>query len=368
MTTSMKQPVGGSSPGVRTSARLLGSSSSLMPRWPVEMTGVEWTLLFEIEALHGLEEFAASELKQTLGIKMVRNRIEYRGRLGPLLSLRTAVAVHRYERFEGSRPHRHPRRSAAPRDAEVRDIDRPLHRIPDQLPRQGLLSDAPRPRQRRSLDGTARASRGGSPRPHPPRSGRLGSPGPRHRPLAVGPTVACGRYARSPARHHGCIMADLAAPRKVDRILNLCCGSGTLLAECRRGRHFIGVDNASTALRAAEANLAAASRTRKVPVPTSLLRADAGRLPLTDRSVDVLLCDLPYGHAIGDHQDNRSLYPVILAEAARVARPGARFAVCTQDMRLFEASISNDWHLENRLRVHQRRAIPAIYLLRNVKR
>lgn len=103
-------------------------------------------------------------------------------------------------------------------------------------------------------------------------------------------------------------------------------------------------------------------------MPTSLIRADAGGgLPFTDRSVDVLLCDLPYGHAIGTHQDNRSLYPAILAGAARVAKPGARFAVCTQDMRLFEASINNDWHLETQLRVHQRRAVPAIYLLRRTE-
>ncbi len=148
------------------------------------------------------------------------------------------------------------------------------------------------------------------------------------------------------------VMVDLAAPRKTDRVLNLCCGSGTLIAECRRGKHFIGIDNADPALQAARANLTAAEQTRKVRVPTSLIRADVGRLPLADESIDVLLCDLPYGHAIGDHQNNQTLYPAILAEAARVTRTGARFAVCTQDMRLLEASISNDWHLEDQVRVH----------------
>ena len=159
-------------------------------------------------------------------------------------------------------------------------------------------------------------------------------------------------------------MTELAALRRDDRVLNLCCGSGTLLAESRRGRHFIGVDDSQPALQAAAANLSAAARTRKLTVPTSLLRADAGRLPLADRSVDVLLSDLPYGHAIGDHQSNRTLYPMIITEAARVARPGARFAVCTQDIRLFEASIGAEWKLEDQLRVRQRRAMPAIYLLR----
>jgi ubiquinone/menaquinone biosynthesis C-methylase UbiE len=338
-----------------------------MPGWAVEMTGDEWTLLFEIEALRGLEEFAASELKQTLGIKMVRNRIDYHGRLAPLLSMRTAVAVHRYERFQGSRP------TVILGDQRLREMlkyatstDRftgfrisspgkdssAMRRVRDSVAAWTGLPEHPEGdllvRIRRDRDGwevlvrlTARSLSA--------RRWRVADmPGALHATMAA-------------------VMADLTAPQRADRILNLCCGSGTLLAECRRGKHFIGVDNSGTALQAAKTNLAAASRTRKVPVPTSLLRANAGRLALTDRSIDVLLCDLPYGHAIGDHQDNRSLYPAILAEAARVARPGARLAVCTQDMRLFEASISSDWHLENQLRVHQRRAFPAIYLLQRVK-
>lgn len=321
-------------------------------------------MLFEIETLHGLEEFAASELKQTLGIKMVHNRVEYRGRLAPLLSLRTAVAVHRYERFEGSRP------TVILGDQRLREmlqfvtsadtftgfrISSPgknsaaMRRVRDSVAASTGLPEHPEGdllvRIRRDRDGwevlvrvTARS-------------------------LSARPW----RVADMPGALHAtmaAVMVDLTAPRKTDRILNLCCGSGTLLAESRRGRHFIGVDNASTALQAARANLVAANRTRKEKVPISLLRADAGRLPLTDRCVDILLSDLPYGHAVGDHQDNRSLYPAIMSEAARVARPGARLAVCTQDMRLFEASISRDWHLETQLRVHQRRAIPAIYLLR----
>lgn len=78
----------------------------------------------------------------------------------------------------------------------------------------------------------------------------------------------------------------------------------------------------------------------------------------------MLLADLPYGHVVGDHRSNRSLYPALLAEAGRVARSGARLVVCTQDKRLFERSLTADWHLVDRLQVHQRRAVPEIYLLR----
>ena len=321
-------------------------------------------MLFEIETLQGLEAFAAAELKQTLGVKLVHNRIDYRGRLAPLLSLRTAVAVHRYERFEGRRPSvilGDQRLRAMLRDATSSDrftgfrISSPgkdsaaMRRVRDSVADwTGLAERADGDllvRIRRDRDGwevlvrlTARSLSA--------RAWRVADmPGALHASMAA-------------------VMVDLAAPRKTDRVLNLCCGSGTLIAECRRGKHFIGIDNTPNALQAAKANLAAADRGRKVKVPTSLVQADVGKVPLTDNSIDVLLCDLPYGHAIGDHQDNRSLYPAILAEATRIAKPGARFVACTQDMRLFEASVSRHWQVENQLRVHQRRAIPAIYLLR----
>lgn len=324
-------------------------------------------MLFEIETLRGLEDFAAAEVKQTLGMKTVHNRIDYRGRLAPLLSLRTAVAVHRYERFEGRRP------SIILGDQRLREMLRyatsndhftgfrisspgkdsvALRRIRDSVTSWTGLPERPDGdlllRIRRDRDAwevlvrvTARSLSA--------RQWRVADmPGALHASMAA-------------------VMVDLTAPRKTDQVLNLCCGSGTLIAESRRGRQFIGVDSDATALQAARANLSAADRTRKVKIPTSLLQADAGRLPLDTRSIDVLLCDLPYGHAIGDHQDNRSLYPAILAEATRVAKPDARFAVCTQDMRLFEASITHSWHLEEQLRVHQRKAVPAVYLLRRTR-
>lgn len=220
-------------------------------------------LLFEIETLPGLEDFAASELKQTLGIKMVRNRIEYRGRLAPLLSLRTAVAVHRYERFEGSRP-------------TVILGDQRLHQMLNlatatdrfsgfRLSSPGKESSA----MRRVRDSVAAWT--GLPEHS---EGDLLVRIRRDRDAwevlvrvtARSLSARQWRVADMPGALHAtmaAVMVELTAPRKSDRVLNLCCGSGTLIAECRHGKHFIGVDNANTALQAASANLAAADRTRR---------------------------------------------------------------------------------------------------------
>jgi tRNA G10 N-methylase Trm11 len=44
----------------------------------------------------------------------------------------------------------------------------------------------------------------------------------------------------------------------------------------------------------------------------SLFKWDATRLPLRDRSVDVVVSDVPYGKRHGSKEDNRRLYPHLL--------------------------------------------------------
>ncbi|CAE8718716.1 unnamed protein product [Polarella glacialis] len=58
-----------------------------------------------------------------------------------------------------------------------------------------------------------------------------------------------------------------------------------------------------------------------------LLRSDCGHLPLPGGCVDVVLCDLPWGRQYGSEVGNADLYPSLLAELARVLRPGTGRAV-----------------------------------------
>ncbi len=117
-------------------------------------------------------------------------------------------------------------------------------------------------------------------------------------------------------------MVELSRPRPSDRVLNLMCGSGTLLVE-RLAREpaasVLGCDLDLATLGGARANLAAAG----LAGTAALARMDATRLGLGDARFDVLLADLPYGHRMGSHEANAALYPAVLQEAARVAA-GAR--------------------------------------------
>ena len=49
-----------------------------------------------------------------------------------------------------------------------------------------------------------------------------------------------------------------------------------------------------------------------------IVQWDAGKLPVRDRSVDVIICDMPFGMKHGNYRVNRRLYPLFFAEMARI--------------------------------------------------
>ena len=190
---------------------------------------------------------------------------------------------------------------------------------------------------------------------------RLGS-----RPLTARPWRVCDMRGALDASV-AAVMVQIAGPAEADRLLNLACGSGTLLVErLRRGPAAlaIGVDLECGALTCARANLIAAGLRSRA----ALIRGDACHLPLAVGTVDKIVCDLPFGMAVGSPPANARLYPALVAEAARVAAPGGRLVVITAARRLFEQAIATrpEWHPMERipLRLPTRGAAicPCIYV------
>ncbi len=158
-------------------------------------------------------------------------------------------------------------------------------------------------------------------------------------------------------------MAQLGEAQPGDTFLNLACGSGSLLIErglAAPAARLIGCDNDPAVLECAAANLAAAG------VAAELQPWDAGNLPLPDQSIDVLSADLPFGHHVGSHRENQALYPHVLAEAARVARPGAICTLISHEIRLLEALLasSDTWQVIQVLPINLRGLHPRIFVLR----
>lgn len=164
------------------------------------------------------------------------------------------------------------------------------------------------------------------------------------------------------------MMNVLTTPQTDDVYVNIACGSGTLGIERMRwgaAAQIIGVDISREILSCAQQNTSTAGVTQHF----HLIEADAGRLPLPDASTDALTCDLPFGQRIGSHQQNTRLYPAVLREAARIAKPDARFIVITHEVKLMETTLQNarQWLLESVTRITLRGLHPRIYVLRRAK-
>ena len=148
---------------------------------------------------------------------------------------------------------------------------------------------------------------------------------------------------------------------------------------------LLGCDVNPEALRCARANVKAAgyapsgkARTAYLPKDRRLLAGlrpeitvcvypwDGRFLPLQSSSVDVLCSDLPFGHDVGSHDENLLLYPLLLKEAARVAKPGARGVFLTHEIRLMESTlnVSQEWELEEILPISINGLNPRIYCVK----
>jgi tRNA (guanine6-N2)-methyltransferase len=159
-------------------------------------------------------------------------------------------------------------------------------------------------------------------------------------------------------------MVRMTRPRPSDSFLNIGCGSGTLLIERlidAQARRVIGCDINPDALAFARENLTAAQLQHFV----ELHDWDARRLNLSDSSIDAICADLPYGIAVGSHDDNIALYPALLEEAARVAKPGASMVLITQEAKLLSSVVreSTAWRQLDEIRIALRGMHPRIFIL-----
>lgn len=145
-----------------------------------------------------------------------------------------------------------------------------------------------------------------------------------HLPASLRPTVAAA-------------MVRLSEPRPDDVFLDPMCGAGTILIEralAGRYRLLLGGDRGTDAVRVARGNVGPRYK------PIEVRQWDATALPLDDASVDKLVSNLPFGEQIGSHEQNRALYPKLLAELVRVVRPGGRLVLLTGERALIRHVIS----------------------------
>ena len=146
------------------------------------------------------------------------------------------------------------------------------------------------------------------------------------------------------------------------RALDLCCGSGTLLLESLAGgaRAGVGVDTDRAALEVARLHLE-----RWGGGGGHLLQADAAATGLRPGTFDYMCANPPWGHRFGRHETADALHDGLLAEADRLAAPGARLVVITHELRRFQAALGRQrqWQVTRRVQLDLRGHHPCIWVL-----
>lgn len=337
---------------------------------------------YEIDVLEGLEEIAREEIRFSLGVQDRAIRVTNPGSMQiiagvdvrALLGLRSVIAVYELLQFDVPRPrallgHQHfSRMSEAAR--QILKLHAPgsfrtlrlgaagehssvLQRLRQELATQlglqpvtdegDLLLRLRRSEQVNGWDVLLRLS---------------------PRPLATRAWRVCN-FPGAPNATLAHAIARLSEPDPQDRLLNICCGSGTLLVErlaLTKAQEAIGCDIDHEALECARANLLAAGMAARV----RLQAWDATALPLDTASINVILADLPFGQLIGSHRENQRLYPRLLSEAARVAAPGARMLLLTHELRLLEAAVADMpelWDVQQVLGVRSGGMLPRVFVM-----
>jgi 23S rRNA G2445 N2-methylase RlmL len=145
-----------------------------------------------------------------------------------------------------------------------------------------------------------------------------------HRPASLRPALAAA-------------MVLLSRPQPADRFCDPMCGAGTILAERALAGPYatlVGGDVDPDAIHAASGNLSRIQGTPLGQGARPLYLWDARSLPFRSRSLDAVVCNLPFGEQIGSHGDNVALYDRFFQQLSRVLRPGGRAVLLTSEKEL----------------------------------
>lgn len=116
----------------------------------------------------------------------------------------------------------------------------------------------------------------------------------------------------------------LGEVREGMRVLDPCCGSGTILIEAAlQGASVSGGDSDPVAVRAAQTNCRAAS------ITASIQQWQAQSLPMAANSADCVITNLPWGRQIDVDEPLDAFYRQVFAEMRRVLAPGGHIVVLT---------------------------------------
>jgi tRNA (guanine6-N2)-methyltransferase len=148
-------------------------------------------------------------------------------------------------------------------------------------------------------------------------------------------------------------------------LLNVGCGSGTLLIEAINSKLFqlgIGIDNDLAMLNLTNEHIKEA----KVRSLISCCDADMRKLPFENASFSAVCSDFPFGQLVGTKEYIEQSYGYWLYEIARITKPQGTCIIITHAIKLMEkelAQLSKLWHIKSVYPIVLNGLHPKIYLL-----
>jgi tRNA (guanine6-N2)-methyltransferase len=140
------------------------------------------------------------------------------------------------------------------------------------------------------------------------------------------------------------------------RLLDPCCGAGTILAEAGSyGAVPIGGDNDMAALAAAKINAKAAG------VGVMIHQWDAGALPIPNGSIDCIVSNLPWDRQVIINDGLPRFYRLLCKEMRRVLAPSGRIALITTAPQWINFQ---DLECDNRIEISLYGQLPTILTFR----
>ena len=163
-----------------------------------------------------------------------------------------------------------------------------------------------------------------------------------------------------PAAAAAILYAHRAYMQKQHTVLDPCCGAGTLMVERAKlmgARALTGTDISPSAWRIARGNCHAAGLHAKV------YNRDARGFH-SDYGVDEILCNLPFGHRVGNHESNEALYDTLLAQWPALLKPNGFVLAITNEKALFKKlAQKHGWRLVRQTPFSSGGLSPSAFLL-----
>ncbi len=128
-------------------------------------------------------------------------------------------------------------------------------------------------------------------------------------------------------------LISIANVQESEIVTDICCGTATIPIVLRKKAsvHSIGVDIEESQLEIAKQKIGLALEPKDYP---TLVLGNFQQLPFRDKSIDVVISNLPFGIQIGSHSQNRTSYPLLFRELSRVLKWEGRAILLTTETKL----------------------------------